>query len=126
MAMRTIYTHTTHHRALPTALLGLLGLLALVLAGCGAASGPGQGSSTALPYTITTANIRAFPMPKPQSGLMRPAVDSQGNIWFGEMTGNRLGRLNPHTGQVDEWTPPNADYGIMGIVVDAQDHIWFA
>jgi virginiamycin B lyase len=57
---------------------------------------------------------------------MRPAIDSQGNIWFGEMSGNRLGRLNPQNGQVDEWTPPQAEYGIMGIVVDGEDYVWFA
>jgi virginiamycin B lyase len=65
-------------------------------------------------------------MATPQSGLMRPAVDHAGNIWFGEMSANRLGRLNPKTGQVQEWKPPNADFGIMGIVADKQDHIWFA
>src|SRR5215469_13366503 len=107
--------------------LPLLLLLAL-LAACSTsnASGNQQPNASTLPYTVTVAAIREFPVLTPQSGLMRPAVDSMGNIWFGEMAGNKLGRLNPHTGQVQEWQPPHADYGIMGIVADKQGHVWFA
>jgi virginiamycin B lyase len=65
-------------------------------------------------------------VPQANSGLMRPAVDAHGDIWFGEMNTNRLGRLNPRTDKIDVWTPPHADYGIMGIAIDAQNHVWFA
>jgi virginiamycin B lyase len=110
-------------------LLPLLLLLALLLGACAdssAAAGNPQINTQGLPYNISVTSIREFPVQTPQSGLMRPAVDSAGNIWFGEMAGNQLGRLNPRTGQVKEWKPPNADFGIMGIVADKQNHIWFA
>ncbi len=111
-----------------TSLFAVLLLLLLVLAGCAGsdASGNSQGKTAALPYSVEVASIQEFQMPHPQSGLMRPAIDASGNIWFGEMLGNRLGMLDPHTGKVTEWTPPHADYGIMGIVADTQNHIWFA
>lgn len=112
-----------------TVFAGALLLLALLLAGCAASGADGsspQGNGATLPYTISAASIREFQLPHAQSDLMRPTVDASGNIWFGEMGGNRLGMLNPHTGQVQEWTPPQADYGIMGIAVDKQNHVWFA
>jgi virginiamycin B lyase len=103
-------------------------MMCLLLAACASTPSAGgqQTNASNLPYNVTVTSIREFPVLTPQSGLMRPAVDNAGNIWFGEMTGNRLGRLNPKTGQVDEWKPPNGDGGIMGIAVDRQNHIWFA
>lgn len=110
-----------------------LSVLLLVLAGlvscapASPASSPGQPPSGRNgSYTVAVTAIRQFPVPQANSGLMRPAVDAHGDIWFGEMNTNRLGRLNPRTGQMDEWTPPHADYGIMGIAIDAQNHVWFA
>jgi virginiamycin B lyase len=64
--------------------------------------------------------------PHPQSALMSPAIDAQGNIWFGEMGGNRLGRLDPATQTITEWTPPQGQSGIMGIQVDNQGNVWYA
>lgn len=64
--------------------------------------------------------------PHPQSDLMSPAIDAQGNIWFGEMGGNRLGRLDPATHTITEWTPPQGQSGIMGIQVDKQGDVWYA
>jgi virginiamycin B lyase len=64
--------------------------------------------------------------PHPQSALMFPAIDAQGNIWFGEMGGNRLGRLDPATQTITEWTPPQGQSGIMGIQVDKQGNVWYA
>ncbi len=57
---------------------------------------------------------------------MFPAVDAQGNIWFGEMGRNALARLDPRTGATQTWTPPNGRSNIMAVTVDAQGHIWFA
>src|SRR5690242_12823214 len=62
-------------------------LLALLLAACansGGAAGNPQTNTQNLPYNISVTAIREFPVLTPQSGLMRPAVDSAGNIWFGE------------------------------------------
>ncbi len=57
---------------------------------------------------------------------MRPVVDSQGRVWFGEMNRNYLGSFDPHTGQFWQQTPPGGKFGIMGIAVAPDDTIWFA
>lgn len=106
-------------------LLILAGLVSCVPAAPGSSPGqPPSGRNGS--YTVASMAIRQFPVPQANSGLMRPAVDAHGDIWFGEMNTNRLGRLDPRTGRMDEWTPPHADYGIMAIAIDPQNHIWFA
>ncbi len=57
---------------------------------------------------------------------MRPAIDHQGRIWFGEMGHNLLSVFDPHTQQFQQITPPAGRSGIMGLVVAADDTIWFA
>lgn len=57
---------------------------------------------------------------------MYPALDADGNIWFGEMNANRLARLDPRTGKLTTWAPPNGRGSVMGVVVDSQGAVWFA
>ncbi|HEV2461442.1 MAG TPA: hypothetical protein VGS80_24065 [Ktedonobacterales bacterium] len=87
-------------------------------------------SATATPPTSGSAQVipaheRTYALPGPNAGLMQPAVDAQGNVWFGEMDTNRLGRLNPRTGQVSTWQPPHGQYNIMQTAVDRQGNVWF-
>ena len=74
---------------------------------------------------VRAAQAKVYPMPDADAGLMQPAVDQQGNIWVGEMTLNKLARLDPSTGKLTEWTPPNGNYNIMATAVDASGNIWF-
>ncbi len=80
------------------------------------------GSAAAVVRSAQTDNFMVKP---DNAGLMQPAVDSQGNIWFGEMSTNRLARLDSHTGAVTTWEPPNGRYNIMAAAVDAQGAVWF-
>lgn len=57
---------------------------------------------------------------------MRPVVDHQGQVWFGEMGRNALAVFNPRTQTFTQTTPPQGANGIMGIEVAADDTIWFA
>ncbi len=75
--------------------------------------------------TVRTAQRHLYTFAKSNVGLMQPAVDTQGNVWVGEMHANRLGRLNPQTGAVKSWIPPGAQYGIMTTIADAQGDAWF-
>lgn len=89
-----------------------------------------QASGTAAPVSSSDAvarpaNAQIIPMPTSRAGLMQPAVDAQGNIWVGEMTTNKLARINPRTGEVTEWTPPNGQYNIMATAIDRQGGVWF-
>lgn len=57
---------------------------------------------------------------------MRPAIDHEGRLWFGEMGHNALGIFDPHTETFQQLTPPHGASGIMGIAVAPDDSIWFA
>lgn len=116
----------------------LLFLLACLLAACSNAyatpasqNGPGTSPTTAQGQAntasqVATGTFQEFPLPQKQSGLMRPAIDAQGHIWFGEMSRNYLGMFNPQNKSFWQETPPNGKSGIMGIVVAPDNTIWFA
>jgi virginiamycin B lyase len=74
---------------------------------------------------VTPANERAYALLVPNPGLMNPVVDQQGRVWIGEMAQNKLAMLDPVTGKVSEWTPPNGEYNIMNEAVDRQGGVWF-
>lgn len=104
--------------------LVLAALLVTVLAISRPATAPTQRAKQ-LPANVNSANAQIIPMPNPTAGLMQPAVDAQGNIWVGEMTANKLARIDPKTGQVTEWTPPNGQHNIMKTAIDRHGMIWF-
>src|SRR5437868_10819246 len=115
----------------------LLLLLALFLAACGGTNSPptttGPGDTpavskepTAISAVTVVTFIHEYPLPQSNSGLMRPAIDHQGRIWFGEMGRNYLAYFDPRTQTFQQMTPPHGRDGIMGIQVAADDTIWFA
>jgi streptogramin lyase len=73
-----------------------------------------------------TGTFREYPLPQTDSGVMRPAIDHEGRIWFGEMGHNYLAVFDPRTQVFRQMTPPHGQNGIMGLVVGADDTIWFA
>jgi virginiamycin B lyase len=78
------------------------------------------------PAIKTIGIFRAYALPQAQSGIMRPAIDHKGRIWFGEMGHNALAVFDPHTGLVQQIVPPHGADGVMGITVATDDSIWFA
>lgn len=78
-----------------------------------------------LPSGVVAAHTREYVFSQRDIGLMLPAIDAQGNIWFGEMSANRLARLDPHTNHVSTWQPPNGRYNIMSTAIDTQGNVWF-
>ena len=75
---------------------------------------------------MASGTFQEFSLPLSNSGLMRPAIDHEGRIWFGEMGHNLLADFDPHTQKFQQITPPLGRSGIMGVVVAADDTIWFA
>ncbi len=67
-----------------------------------------------------------YDVPQPRSGLMRPVVDLQGHVWFGEMGHNALAMFDPQTHQFQQFALPDANAGIMGVLVAPDDTVWFA
>jgi len=70
--------------------------------------------------------FQEYSLPLSNSGLMRPAIDHAGRIWFGEMGHNFLAVLDPHSQKFQQITPPHGRSGIMGVAVASDDTIWFA
>src|SRR5277367_4468815 len=99
-----------------------------LLTACGKASTLALSTSGQQTSTMITAVgiFQEYALPQNESGLMRPILDGQGQIWFGEMSRNYLGSFNPHTGKFWQQTPPNGKSGIMGIAVAPDNTIWFA
>jgi virginiamycin B lyase len=75
---------------------------------------------------VRAATVRIFKVSPSDAGLMLPAVDLQGNVWFGEMATNRLARLDASTGRISSWAPPGGEDGIMGMTIDRGGNVWFA
>ena len=114
----------------------LIALACCLLSACGNGAAlsttPGASSASTTQdhvqaYTqMAIGKFREFALPQKNNGLMRPALDSQGRLWFGEMNRNYLASFDSHTGQFWQQTPPNGQSGIMGIVAAPDDTIWFA
>lgn len=81
---------------------------------------------TTLSATVVDANVKTYTLPNPDAGLMQPAIAPDGSVWFGEMTTNKLGMLDPVSGQVRAWAPPNGKNTIMTTQVDSAGHVYFA
>src|SRR5215469_8369576 len=84
--------------------------------------------TTQITITVNLAigKFREYSLPQAHSGLMRPATDHEGRIWFGEMSLNRLAVFDPRTRTCQQMTPPQGRSGIMGVEVAPDDTIWFA
>jgi len=132
--------HRRHHGwvLLIILLLGTTTIVALSRSGTGSSAwtnvmhvegAPSLVAKTRLatPAVITaTGQFRQYPLPQPNSQLMRPAVDHQGRIWFGEMGRNSLAVFDPRTQTFQQMVPPQGHFGIMGLQVASDDTIWFA
>ncbi|HLI07407.1 MAG TPA: hypothetical protein VKV40_12630 [Ktedonobacteraceae bacterium] len=102
--------------------------LSLLLAACsGSGMQPAGSDNTATPsVSVITGNFQEYPLPQKNSALMRPAIDHEGRIWFGEMGKNYLANFDPRTQTFQQMTPPHGLDGIMGVEVAADDTVWFA
>src|SRR5260221_4505407 len=106
-------------------------LLSLFLVSCSSTStmppstAP-TGTQTTITATVAIGSFREYPLPQANSGMMRPAIDHEGRIWFGEMGLNRLAGFDPRTRTFLHVTPPQGRSGIMGVEVAPDDTIWFA
>ena len=82
--------------------------------------------SKTTPSIIASGTFQEYSLPLSNSGLMRPAIDHEGRIWFGEMGHNLLAVFDPHTQKFQQFKPPHGRSGIMGVVVASDNTIWFA
>ncbi len=66
-------------------------------------------------YTIPTAGSQPW-------GL---AVDGQGNVWFAETTGNKIGKLDRATGKIIEYDVPTPNSQPWAVAIGDDGSVWF-
>jgi len=117
--------------------LPVLLMLTLLIAACGdsftstSSIGPIESPTVhsqpkTTPSILASGTFQEYALPQSNSGLMRPAIDHAGRIWFGEMGHNFLASFDPHSQKFQQITPPHGRSGIMGVVAASDDTIWFA
>lgn len=79
------------------------------------------GNSTFKSYPTSIPNTQ-FPI----SAVATLAIDSQGRLWFVEHYANKVGRLDPATGEMEEFQIPSAEpaYSVLN-ALDSQGNFWF-
>jgi virginiamycin B lyase len=85
-------------------------------------------AATALAWAATaTLNvpIKEYEVPTPQSRPHDPALAPDGSLWYTGQGANKLGRLDPNTGQFKEYPLKTANSGPHGLVADKEGNIWF-
>jgi virginiamycin B lyase len=66
-------------------------------------------------FNITTNTFKEYSIPTPNSTAGSVTVDSSGNVWFTELTANKLGELPSASSKISEFTIPNASFSISGL-----------
>ena len=66
--------------------------------------------------------IKEFPLPTPQSGPHGLTADKDGNIWFTANSKGYIGKLDPKTGDVNEYQMPEAARDPHTPLFDPQRH----
>ena len=105
-------------------LLGLVGLVILALA-----SGIDwftvlHASPTGGIHAAPAGNITEFPVPTAYRDLGGITAGPDGNLWFTESTGNKIGRISP-SGAITEFPLPTANSGPEGITAGPDGNLWF-
>src|SRR5580704_1169270 len=68
--------------------------------------------------------INEFPTPTNASAPLTVTAGPDGNVWFTEFTGHKVGRITPG-GTVTEFTPPTSFSGPWGITTGPDGNLWF-
>jgi streptogramin lyase len=84
----------------------------------------------------TEAVVTVYPIPRQPSVIHDLDVDAEGNVWYGNTGWDYIGKLDPDTGEFQEWEAPNFRppaepgtqriLGVMDIQVDPEGRVWAA
>jgi virginiamycin B lyase len=75
-------------------------------------------------YDSSSGVSTEFAVPSAESGPFGIAVDREGNVWFTEVFGNKVGRIFPD-GNVTEYDVPTPFAGPSGICASPDGSVWF-
>ena len=76
----------------------------------------------------TTHKVEEFELPPPdkgQQGAFGITGGPDGNVWFTELVGNRIGRITP-AGEITEFPVPTANSEPIAITKGPDGNLWFA
>jgi len=69
--------------------------------------------------------IQEYEVPTPKSRPHDPALAPDGSLWYTGQGANKLGRLDPKTGEFKEYALKTPNSGPHGLVADQDGNIWF-
>ncbi len=74
---------------------------------------------------VLNVQIQEYEVPTAKSRPHDPAVAPDGSLWYTGQGANKLGRLDPKTGEFKEYALKTANSGPHGLVADKDGDIWF-
>jgi streptogramin lyase len=90
-----------------------------------------HGGSAVVELIPSNSTFKAYPTSVPDnefsiSAVATLAIDSQGRLWFVEHFANKVGRLDPVTGVMEEFQIPSSQpaYSVLN-ALDSQGNFWF-
>jgi len=72
-----------------------------------------------------SVQIKEYEVPTPKSRPHDPALAPDGSLWYTGQAANKLGRLDPETGEFKEYPLKTPNSGPHGLVADKDGNIWF-
>jgi len=109
-------------KAVAVLCLGLAGVIAGVAVSRAAIRRSTSGTGKAQELKVT---IKEWAVPTKGAHPHDPAVGADGALWFTEQMANKIGRLNPKTGEFKEYPLKVTNSGPHGLVEDREGNIWF-
>jgi streptogramin lyase len=103
---------------LPSSIVCLC-LLVGLLVGCGASTSQSSG-----PTPSSTKQIIEFPIPTSQGSPKAITARPDGNLWFAELEGTKIGRITP-SGTITEFPIPTLDSVPNAITAGPDGNLWF-
>ena len=85
---------------------------------------PRPGANALHPRSSTRVQIREFALPNAGSEPFNIALGPDGNMWFTELSGNRIGRIT-RRGKITEYMLPNANSSPVTIAAGRDGNLWF-
>ena len=108
--------------------LRTLGILGIIMVAVLVAMASPRHHPPARPGDVTALKVTIHEWAVPTKGAHPhdPAVGTDGALWFTEQMANKIGRLDPKTGEIKEFPlPEDKNAGPHGLAADRDGNIWF-
>ncbi len=90
----------------------------------GGAIEPG-GNGRLVRFNPSDGNFTVITIPTPGSFPFRIISDAQGQLWFTELLGNKIGSYDPFSGKLEEYLVPTQFAGPADLTFDSHGTLWF-